>query len=390
MKPTRLVFLSACLGMALFGAAFITLGSIGPSLQQKFGMTGLESGALFSLLPFGILGGSLIFGPFADRYGYRAELVIAAVLMSAGFLGIAWAGERLMLNACILLFGFSGGIINGACNAAVADISVSKGANLNIVGVFFAIGSLGMPLILGLLGDDVPFEHIVSGFGYFTAFVALVFLLARFPAAKQAQGIPMAKVRRLLSEPLLLLAGFFLFCQSSFEGIVNNWTTTFLIKEVLLAPARALFALSVYVVGMAVMRILLGSLFRKMTPSRTLALSFGLLIAATVILQFADSFTLAAIGLALLGAGLAAGFPVMLGIVGEHYADLSGTAFSIVITIALIGNMLLNFLMGVIAEAWGVRHFITMMMALIVAMIIIAQRILKKTNQKTYAVETMA
>lgn len=379
MRHTRFVFVSACLGMMLFGASFITLGSIAPSLQEKFGMSELEAGTLFSILPFGILAGSLIFGPVADRYGYKAELVVAGLLMAAGFLGISSATDPLMLKGCILIFGLSGGIINGACNAAVADISVAKGANLSIIGVFYAVGALGMPVIIAAL-HDFPFEQIVSGFGYFTLAVTVVFGMTHFPSAKHDKGIPSARVKQLLSEPLLLLIGFFLFCQSSFEAIVNNWTTTFLIRQVKLDPFKALYVLSLYVIGMAVMRILLGGVFRKLPAVRILTISFVLLVAATTGLQLASSFMMAAISLIMMGAGLAAGFPVMLGIVGDQYADLSGTAFSIVIVIALIGNMLLNFLMGVIAGASGIQHLITLFAALIVVMAILAQRIINKNK----------
>lgn len=360
----------------LFGASFITLGSIAPDLQQKFGMTELEAGTLFSILPFGILSGSLLFGPVADRYGYKVELVIAGLLMAAGFLGIAGANDHLMLKGCIFIFGLSGGIINGACNAAVADISTAKGANLSIIGVFYAIGALGMPLIIAAL-HGFSFEQIVSGFGYFTIAVTVVFMLTQFPPAKHGTGIPISRIKQLLSQRLLLLVGFFLFCQSSFEAIVNNWTTTYLMRKVGLELSIALYVLSLYVIGMAVMRILLGGVFRKLSPRRVLTLSFALLITAVAGLQFSSTFLMAAIALILMGAGLAAGFPVMLGIVGERYADLSGTAFSIVIVIALIGNMLLNVLMGFIADALGIEHLITMFGALAAIMIIIVWRINK-------------
>ena len=53
---------------------------------------------------------------------------------------------------CMFFIGFGGGIINGGTNALVADISAeNKGANLSLLGVFFGIGALGMPLLLGVL-----------------------------------------------------------------------------------------------------------------------------------------------------------------------------------------------------------------------------------------------
>ena len=59
-------------------------------------------------------------------------------------------------------------------------------------------------------------------------------------------------------------------------------------------------------------------------------------------------------GMIALGAGMAAGFPVILGYIGQHYTKLSGTAFSLVITIALIGNVLANYFMGQISQMYGV------------------------------------
>ena len=64
-------------------------------------------------------------------------------------------------------------------------------------------------------------------------------------------------------------------------------------------------------------------------------------------------------GLFLSGAGLAPGFPVMLGLISERFESLSGTAFSIAFSIALTGNMLINYLVGIIVHKYGIRHLTT-------------------------------
>ncbi|MGN6164621.1 MAG: MFS transporter, partial [Flavisolibacter sp.] len=146
------VFLAACFGMLLFGISLITLGSITPHLKTKFMLDDVAAGTLFAILPIGILSGSLLFGPICDRYGYKLLLILACLGMFAGFEGIAYASSLSVLKICIFIFGLGGGVVNGATNAVVADISdVNKGANLSLLGVFFGVGALGMPLILGLL-----------------------------------------------------------------------------------------------------------------------------------------------------------------------------------------------------------------------------------------------
>ena len=78
-----------------------------------------------------------------------------------------------------------------------------------------------------------------------------------------------------------------------------------------------------------------------------------------MILSFAGSFTLAIIALVLVGAGLAGGFPIMLGIVGNLYRDIAGTAFSFILVIALLGNILVNYAMAIIAQQFGIQHVVT-------------------------------
>jgi FHS family glucose/mannose:H+ symporter-like MFS transporter len=372
MYSKKVVFWASCIGMLLFGIALISLGSVAPDLKTKLQLDEISSGTLFSILPFGILAGSMIFGPVVDKYSYRILLAVSCVIMFAGFLGTALTRSQALLRLSAFLIGIGGGAVNGATNALVSDISDrDKGANLSLLGVFFAIGALGMPLVLGFLRDYVSFESILSIVAIVTLITGIFFMLINFPPPKQPHGFPVARSLVILKDKILLLIAFFLFIQSSFEGIFNNWTTTYLIEHLSIPRNTALYALSSFVAGMAVMRLIIGSVLRSLPEKRLLPFSFILLFTGLVILKTGHSAVMAITGLVLSGAGLAAGFPVMLGLIGNRYAELSGTAFSIVLVIALVGNMLVNYTMGLIARSYGIRHFVTMALAELLAMIIL-------------------
>lgn len=379
MYNKRLIFWAACIGILFFGISITTLGSVVPGLKLKFGLDEIAAGTLFSILPFGLLVGSLIFGPLCDRYGYKLLLALACVSMFIGFEGIAFAPTQILLLACIFLFGLGGGAINGATSALVSDISNdNKGANLSLLGVFFAIGALGMPFFLGILENRFDYEVIVSIVGFATLAISIFYLLIKFPPAKQAANVPLSKSLHLFKDGVLLLIAFFLFFQSAFEGIINNWTTTFLGEHLSIQSGKALYALSLSVVGMTIMRLLLGSVFRKTKVGIIWTMSFLLILAGLVSLAIAASFFIACAGLILVGGGLAAGFPIMLGFVGERYKTLSATAFSLVFVIALSGNMIINYGMGYIAQHYGIWHLVTVGFAELLIMSILCFSILRK------------
>ena len=378
---SKRVFISACLGMLLFGIGLITLGSVAIGLQEKFHLDKISSGTLFSILPLGILLGSLVFGPVCDRYGYKVFLVLSCFLMFIGFQGIAHAGILGLLKICVFLFGFGGGAINGATNAVVSDISEShKAANLSLLGVFFALGALGIPLLLGILNKLYSFQSILSGVSILPVLIGTFILLTKYPEAKHSGQMSVRHSIKLIKEPLLLLIGFFLFCQSSFEGVINNWTTLYLSQQWLATESNALYGLSLFVVGMAVIRLLLGSVFRTISSAKIMMMSFIMLGIGCLIIQLAGSFAHAVIGLVVCGGGLAAGFPVMLAILGGRYAQLSGTAFGLVLTIALFGNMMMNYGMGWIAEAFGMQYYPAVLFALFTLMAVLSYGVFKKSN----------
>jgi fucose permease len=244
--------------------------------------------------------------------------------------------------------------------------------------VFFGIGALGMPLLLSILEKSVDFEVIVSATGFLVLVAALIFFAVIFPPAKQSGGISMKMIKGLVRDGAILLIAFFLFFQSAFEGLINNWTTTYLIDQLSVPQGSALIALSSYVAGMTLTRLLIGSVFRNVSERTLLFSSFLIIFTALVLIILSGSIGVAVTAFALLGTGLAAGFPTMLGIVGNRYPDISGTAFSFVMAVALVGNILVNYSMGQVAENYGITYLTTFTFVELAVLVILALMIFRK------------
>ena len=358
------VFIAACLGMSFFGITMVTLGSILPQITKAFGLNQLEASQLIVFLPVGILAGSLLFGPIVDRWGYKYLLIVSSLFVAFGLGGMAFMQNVKWLRVAILIIGVGGGVINGLTNALVSDITDDRdrGAKLSLLGAFYGFGALGIPVLLAFLSKWYGYQTILQYTGLFLLICVLFFFVIAFPKAKQAQGFPLVAGIKLLGQPILLLFSVVLFFQSGVEGLANNWTTTYLGDGVSLTHEQALFALTCMIIGLTAARLLISALFRKIGERRLLVGSILIALCGCVLLLFATSFWMAATAMALIGFGLASTFPVVFGILGRTYASLSGTAFSIALVIALLGNTSANYLMGVVAELWNIGLYPVVMM----------------------------
>jgi len=381
MYRKNLVFIAACLGMLLFGMVFLSLGTVTVFIHEKFKIESITAASLASSLPLGILAGSVLFGPITDRFGYKILLVV-----STGFIFIAFeliaAGKTVpMLHASFFLIGLAGGIINGVTNALVADISTNeKSSKLSLLGVFYGLGALGMPAVIAVLSKAFSYETMISVIGWFVILPMFYFLFLRFPEPKVKQGFPLSQAFRLFRDPELILMGFILFFESALEGITGNWTTTYL-RSMDFSVKNALIALSVQVAALAAARLLLSRILTKHNTVFIIYISFALILAGSVMLLMVSSFIGVLLSMIFLGSGFAAVFPVILGMVGDRYPAISGTAFSLVIVMALAGNSLINYLTGVISGIKGIGIFPYILITSLILMIVI-YRIITSISSK--------
>lgn len=358
MKTSPLLFAAACLGMLLFGIVLVSLGTVNTFLASSMNLETSALASLAAVLPLGILAGSLVFGPVVDRAGYKTPFLLSALLVGAGFEAIAFSGSVTLVQAAFFCIGLGGGVLNGGTNALVSDISgESRGAKLSFLGVFFGVGALGMPALTSMLVTVVTYGVIVAGVGALVLASALFFAYLEFPAPKRPQGFPVREGLHLVRDGGLLALAIVLFFESGAEGMANTWTVHYLREGVGVSPEDALLALTAFAVGLTAARLVLGGLLRRVRPHRAVFVCIAVALAGGGLLIHAESVTETFLALVLFGVGCAPVFPVVLGYIGERYPSLTGTAFSVALVIALLGNTLLNYLTGTTLAGAGLEAF---------------------------------
>ncbi len=344
---TSSVFVSACAGMAFFGVAMLSLA---PILGQLNGIVDGANG-LPSTMSLGILLGTIVFGPVVDRFGYKWLLALSSVLALAGLQGLANFREIGMLHLSIFCLGIGGGILNGETNALVSDIydDDKRGGRLGLLGAFYCVGALLWTLLNYFIVDFTITLNAVSA--VMAAFIVF-FVFTRFPAAKPSENVSMRKTAGLLRYPALILFAVILFFESGFEGAQGNFTVSYLSDKEGMSMASATLAMTWFTVGMLAGRLPLGFILGKLGAIGTLYSYLSAALAGVMLLLICSGSVFAAyLSMILIGFGVGATYPVILNYIGGAFRELSGTAISIALFIALLGQYTFNKLTGAAFDA---------------------------------------
>lgn len=353
--------ISAYLGIFLFGIVIVTLGSLLPHLTEKYDLSEAQGGALASMLAFGILIGSIIFGPTVDRYSFKIPLIIATLSISAGMELLVLEHAWHLTQFSFIAIGFGGGMMNGITSALINELTGTdqkkRSANFSILGVFFGLGALGTPAVLRILLRYFTYEQIFEGIGWIIFIPVFLFLVTSFPEVKNKLSFSFRRWGSMFKDSFLILFGMVAFFQGSLESLPNNWITTFLPNHAGFDMQTSLIILSLFMASYTLGRLILGWLFNKVSSTIIIIISMILIVSGYFIVAVFTSYPVLLVGFILTGLGLAAGFPMILGYIGARFTTASGTAFSIILTCALTGNILTNYAMGQLAQRYSIEIF---------------------------------
>ena len=378
---------SAWAGIFVFGIVMAVLGAILPSLFDRIGFGAAAAGSLFLTMNFAMLVTTLFFGPLVDRFGFKALLAVSAFLVAAAFLLLSFATTNGVVQAGAVVLGLGGGGLNGGTNALTSGIheGEKRGAALNVLGIFFGFGALSIPFLIGTLRDLLGLRNILFLATALSLIPFLLYLALRFPKAKQAQGFPIKAAASIVRSPLLWLCALILFFQSGNEFTVGGWISTYLQKTFGLGGSISALILATYWAAIMSGRLLSSRLVRTVRSETLILGSASLALCSAALMALAPSGIAAAAGAVVIGFGFAAIYPTTLAIVGEKFAAFTGTAFSVVIAVGLVGGMLAPWLAGRIAEASSLRQGLIIPVincAMIVVLSVLVGREMKKEKQE--------
>jgi hypothetical protein len=128
-------------------------------------------------------------------------------------------------------------------------------------------------------------------------------------------------------------------------------------QELSLEAGSALIALTIFAASLAGMRLLVGLLLRRVPQHVVVWICLPIGLLGSILVMRATGTPMAFTGVALLGCGFAPVFPVVFAFISELHPQLTGTAFGIALVIALLGNTLMNYGVGIASASGGLTMF---------------------------------
>jgi MFS transporter, FHS family, glucose/mannose:H+ symporter len=353
----RLLFVSACAGILVFGIVLAILGTVFglPAMRSRLQVGLAQQGTILLLLYLGIFVGSLVVGPLIDHLGNKANLLTSSLIVALAMVLFAEAQSFGTASIAAILLGAGGGGLNTCTNVLVSDLyPEERGAMLNLLGIFFGVGAISIPLMAASIEGRFTIPQLFLFCAVLALACAAWYAVISFPPPQTKQAFSWRELLAVAKYQGVLLLAFILFCESGNEACIAGWTSTY-VGVIGHSPRVATLVLATYWGALMLSRMLAARVLRGIRKSH-LVLSVALLsLGGTAVLISARSLILLFTGTALIGLSYGPIFPTTLAIAGDRYTQQAGTVFGLLFSVALIGGMSFPWAVGQVSQQIGVR-----------------------------------
>jgi MFS transporter, FHS family, glucose/mannose:H+ symporter len=344
-----------CLTFVLIGWSGLLVPSLIRSIKDSFDQSDAGMGLFYFVYAAAYASGSLGGGLVTERLGRRAVLTGSAALHGLGLLALGLAPSWLVFLAAAVPAGLGAGSLDGGVNGLILDrYRDARGRAMNLLHVFFSLGALTAPLVVGRLvegGADWPTIVVVTGVA--AVAVAALFLRVPMPSGRRVRhrpsdATPTGQPQRF-ALPIILLA-VAIACYVASEVGVSNWLVRFLEPAPL---STATSALALFWAGLTLGRLVSARLADRFDHVRFTIVAA---LATAVALLGAILVPSLPVSIALFGlTGFATGpvFPMIIAIGGERHPDRSAAVSGFLAGAAVAGAVIYPPIMGFLSVTVG-------------------------------------
>jgi len=375
-----------------FAIANNMLGPLATNIMAGTGLSLSQSGSLVSFMQIGSFGAILV-SLFVMKHLRQITLTrMGYGLLAFALLAISLTSGSVLLFVLYMVMGFSAFLIDSGSNAVLAsDYYENRTLYIPLLHFCYSAGAIVTGFVI------LPFKGALWRLAYGTVgtLVAIVVILAYMEKRYRDKGtrnqgkadvvppdvqvgpiLPMVKDKAFVMYTLVIM----LYMGS--QIICATWIPVYVETELLQGPAMTALSLTVFWIGIAISRLLMGPIMQKGANPFALSITGMILAAASLLaLPFTTNTIVVLVLVALCGFFAGATIPMYIVVTASWYPKNTAFISLSYILGGTIGRMIFPLLVTRIAEARSLGYALmssSLMLFLAAVLLVLIQRITKE------------
>jgi fucose permease len=335
----------------------VFLTAIAVDLGRGSPLSAEQLGRIGAVTFIGLVGGILVTGPLADRWGAKIFAVGGNALIAVGLLALRWTTDYQMLLGAAFVGGVGAGILDMILSPIVSSLTrgQSQTRALNVLHSFYCIGAI-MTILAGSLAlrSGLGWRSLALWLSPMPVAVGVAMCLLPMPSLVEG-GMVRIATRQLVRQRFFLLTMVAIFLGGATELGMAYWLPAYAEKSLGYSPWIAGLAFLGFSLAMTVGR--LGMMFLPKTVGAIPLMLFCCVASALLfpIASFAPMPGLAIAACILVGFTGSCLWPTTLAVAADRYPRGGATMFALLGALGNFGGIFMPWLVGVVADHWGLR-----------------------------------
>lgn len=370
------------------------LGSAWPAMYREFQVPVSYAGAISMIIAIGTVISSLQSDRLTRKFG-TGKVTAASVAMTAvALLGFSTSHSFPALCLWAIPYGLGAGSVDASLNNYVALHYASR--HMSWLHCMWGVGASIGPYIMGYaLTANLGWNSGYRLIGILQILLTVI-LIGSLPLWKKRSYASLPEMNSteekaadagpLCLSQIIRIPGakevmLMFFCYCALEQTAGLWASSYLVLHHGLSAETAAWFASLFFIGITTGRGISGFLTYKMDDQSMIRLGLGIILLGILVLLLPMGEATALLGLILVGLGCAPVYPCVIHSTPEHFgADKSQAIIGVQMASAYVGILLMPPLFGLIANHISVSLFPFYLLAILVLMTVMHEKLLRKCS----------
>lgn len=334
----------------IFDGLCVSSGSVILSLlRNKYNLSYDFAGTLLAILSLGNLVSGFLCAALPRFLGMRMSALIMTSGLAIGYFLLALSGNPFLLLLGFLAIGFGKGSTMNNGVVVAGQAAKDKTRCTNLINALFALGSLLAPILYLACSNTANWKMplyalTVSGLIVLAMF-AMMGLSSDRNEAKKDNDMSFLQNRHFWYSVC------YLFCELCTEISVTGWVVTYFKDQGILTGSLSELTVTVVWMAMLIGRLIIAFVLPADSKLRSLLFMSIFALIGYVLLLTARNGYLALFWLFVFGVGEAGCYPTGIAQAGK---SLSNAVMGILLPFAGVGSIVMPYIVGAVAERFGI------------------------------------